>query len=575
MGCGSSALNAEATQFTIPQADSEDLRKKREQEIVEQKEKYALVQHPGRDLPPWVNSVPLREEMTAKGVWELTKVFYRLWDEKIQARMNMLGERITNCKNLDQPFERFRAVFDTEEIPKVASVWETDEEFGYQHLNGLMPHFIAKVNTMPENFKVTDEMVKNLLPEGKTLAELAAAGRIFLADVCETLEGVKPVRDNVMPAPMALFVIDDQKRLMPLAITLDRHGGPVYTPNDAPGLWLGVKIHEMCAEFQVHTLLVHALTEHMMMEPIWATLNQTMSARHPLHAVLAPHMWNMVFVNTGVRDSLMADADASGAKGSLQNNLQAGKDGSVEITKKMYVGLDWNDYFNIPLRYKKLGIMDIPNYYYRDDSLELWHAIFEYTTDLAKAIYPKAEEIAKDNELQDWAKAMKDPNVGDIRGLPLGKDGAFETHEHVAMVLTMVIYQCAVRHSHVENAAQEYYPWVPAYPASYRLPIPTTRDDIPRKTIDEHLPDQGRTIAQIALIESVKVKHDEVPQFSVFPKNFLSTAPTGCHNANEKFVKKLNDIEARMIKDLDARAGKNPVRDAFMLPSHMAASIWN
>jgi hypothetical protein len=559
----------------LPQKDHELVRKGRDRATAEVKKLYELEQHAGRDLPPWVKKLPVKEEVSVQGVKELTKVFYRLVSEKVQTRLSLFATRLTDSKKLDEPFGRFEAIFSDDEIPVVSKVWRSDEEYGYSRLNGLMPHFFAKCAEIPADFKVTEEDLAGRLPAGKTLKDLIEAGRLFIADVCSCLEGVKAVGNNVLSIPRTLFVVTDDQKFLPIAIQLERNG-IVFTPNDPEGLWLAVKIHATCAEFQVHTLQVHAVTQHLMMEPVWATMCQTMSDMHPLQAMIGLHMWNMVFVNVGVRDSLMEDKDVTGAKGALQDNLQAGKDGSIQICKNIYTKLNWSEYFDVPKRYAANGVMEVPKYHYRDDSLTLWNAIHDYCKDFLAAVYVDAtKDVQEDYELQNWAAAMADKDNGDIRGLPVGKDGKFENTEQVALFLTMVIYQCAVRHSHVENSALSYYPWVPAYPASYKLAIPKTKDDIPLKTIDEALPDNEHTMAQVALIESVNVDLSEVHPLLQVPHEKFQNGPKGCSEATTKFVARLQVIDAEMRKKSEERKGENVVFNDFLWPSELASSIWN
>ena len=49
--------------------------------------------------------------------------------------------------------------------------WVSDVEFGRQILNGVNPVVIRKCSSLPDNFPVTDDMVKGLLSRGKTLEE--------------------------------------------------------------------------------------------------------------------------------------------------------------------------------------------------------------------------------------------------------------------------------------------------------------------------------------------------------------------------------------------------------------------
>ena len=52
-----------------------------------------------------------------------------------------------------------------------AARWTTDVEFGRQMLNGVNPVVIKRCTKLPDNFPVTNDMVKGSLNRGKTLSE--------------------------------------------------------------------------------------------------------------------------------------------------------------------------------------------------------------------------------------------------------------------------------------------------------------------------------------------------------------------------------------------------------------------
>ena len=52
-----------------------------------------------------------------------------------------------------------------------AHKWITDEEFGWQILNGVNPVVICRCTGLPDNFPVTNDMVKNSLVRGLTLEQ--------------------------------------------------------------------------------------------------------------------------------------------------------------------------------------------------------------------------------------------------------------------------------------------------------------------------------------------------------------------------------------------------------------------
>ena len=51
----------------------------------------------------------------------------------------------------------------------VAEHWKEDDFYGSQFLNGLNPMLIKRCSELPQNFPVTEEMVKPSLAEGSSL----------------------------------------------------------------------------------------------------------------------------------------------------------------------------------------------------------------------------------------------------------------------------------------------------------------------------------------------------------------------------------------------------------------------
>ncbi|PWS22692.1 AraC family transcriptional regulator, partial [Enterococcus faecium] len=100
--------------------------------------------------------------------------------------------------------------------------WDKDEFFAYQFLNGLNPMVIKRCSKLPENFAVTEEMVKGLLG-GSSLDEEMKKGNIFLCDY-KMLHGlvgnVVHGRQQYLTAPLVLLFCNPQGIMLPIAIQL-------------------------------------------------------------------------------------------------------------------------------------------------------------------------------------------------------------------------------------------------------------------------------------------------------------------------------------------------------------------
>ena len=60
--------------------------------------------------------------------------------------------------------------------------------------------------------------------------------------------------------------------------------------------------------------------------------------------------------------------------------------------------VDWDFELNVQHR----GVSKLPNYYFRDDGLELWTTIKNYVERVINIFYLHDDDILQDNELQDW-----------------------------------------------------------------------------------------------------------------------------------------------------------------------------
>ena len=55
---------------------------------------------------------------------------------------------------------------------------------------------------------------------------------------------------------------------------------------------------------------------------------------------------------------------------------------------------------------KRRDMMDLPNYWHRDDAVTLWDAVFNYVKEMIGIFYSSDKDVVEDEELQGW--------VGDV-----------------------------------------------------------------------------------------------------------------------------------------------------------------
>ncbi|XDV21784.1 hypothetical protein PO909_026804 [Leuciscus waleckii] len=168
--------------------------------------------------------------------------------------------------------------------------WDEDEFFGYQFLNGLNPMMIQRCTTLPKNFPVTDDMVKNFL-RGRSLEQEMKKGNIFLSDY-KMLDGlvgnVVNDRQQYLTAPLVLLYCNPHGMMLPIAIQLRQKpskDNPIFLPTDSKADWRLAKIFVRNAEFGVHEVDFHLLRTHLLAEVFTMATLRNLPSPHPLYKV--------------------------------------------------------------------------------------------------------------------------------------------------------------------------------------------------------------------------------------------------------------------------------------------------
>ena len=87
-------------------------------------------------------------------------------------------------------------------------------------------------------------------------------------------------------------------------------------------------------------------------------------------------------------------------------SIGAGSNGIVELIAKscgeFRFDTDWDFEKNVEER----DVMDLPNYFARDDGLELWNTIKQYVQKVVDIFYLRDEDVMEDRELSEWMKEI-------------------------------------------------------------------------------------------------------------------------------------------------------------------------
>lgn len=448
-------------------------------------------------------------------------------------------------------------------LPEVATRWKTDAEFARQRLNGVNPLMIKRITDIPENFAVTEERVRGALPAGVTLRSLLAEGRLFLCDWA-ALDGCPVAFGRFLSAPLALFWVNGQRTLMPLAIQLAQSiatAKVVFTPTDDPWLWLTARTHVQAADAALHEIVEHLAKTHLVMETVFVSMCRTLPSQHPVHQFLAPHFAGTLFINRGARETMIAPG------GPIDRSIAVGTDGAYWL-----IGETWRTFSFADLHLgEDLAARDVadpaglPGYFYRDDAQLLWNAIDAYTEEVLHHFYPDDDTVVADEQLAHWWIELTSVDGGGIAGIP-GSDGRFRTFADLHRMIATTMFTATVQHSAVNNGQYDIFGFIPNSPGSMFLPPPTTFDISSEGLFTYGLPPLRAAAIQLKLVHLLSAP--PMSRLGEYPSGFLREH-CEVRVAIDRFLVALDTI-AISIEDRNRRVA---VPYTYLQPSRIANSI--
>lgn len=404
--------------------------------------------------------------------------------------------------------------------PPIMSRWREDAEFARQRVAGVNPRLIRRFDAIPDNFPVTDALVEGLLDPGETLASAMARKGLYWCNYA-ILEGLSVKPGRYLAHPMALFYVNAQGQLRPIAIQLfqDPAEGPIFTPKDDPGLWLAVKTYTQSADAQVHEVVEHLLNTHLVMELFAVALRRTLPRGHPVYKLLEPHLTYTIAVNSSARTQLLAP------DGPIDRTMAIGAKGAFELMARA-----WRDQWrlldhDVPEDLRRRGVDDpqaLPDYPWRDDALRLWDIIGRYVARMVDFFYADDAEVAADRELARFHAELRSARGAALSDLEGGERG-FTTREGLAACLRRVVYTASAGHAAVNNGQYDYFGFIPNVPGALYRPPPRDRG-LTWSDCDllAALPDLATASTQIAMVRLLS-RRTERPLAKFPPAYFAGT----------------------------------------------------
>nr|XP_033778974.1 hydroperoxide isomerase ALOXE3 [Geotrypetes seraphini] len=461
----------------------------------------------------------------------------------VQAKLKAFSKVQENWKSLKELRRAFSFSY-TPASEYVSQHWKEDAFFGYQFLNGANPNLIQKCNTIPTNFPVMEEMVAASLGKSTSLKDELMKGNIFLVDY-KILDGIP---GNVIKgcqqyiaAPLCLLYNTPQHQLIPIAIQLTQIPGPrspIFLPSDSEWDWTLAKIWVRSADFHVHQLYSHALCTHFMGEVFCVSTIRQLPMCHPLYKLLVPHMQNNLQINIQARSKII------GAGGIFDQVIATGGPGLPLLVKRCLETLTYSS-LCLPEDIQARGMEALPNYYFRDDGLEIWDAIESFVSSIVNLYYRNDCSVQRDSELQAWvAEIFQEGLLGRASS---GFPSLLHTCTDLKKFLTMVLFTCSARHAAMHSGQIDFFSWLPNGPASMRNPPPITKGAAVLRSILETLPEVNSTCATLTVLWILNREPEDLKPLGTYSEwHFTEEEPQRCIAAFQKHLAKISSkIEQR------------------------------
>uniref|UniRef100_A0A674A437 Hydroperoxide isomerase ALOXE3-like n=1 Tax=Salmo trutta TaxID=8032 RepID=A0A674A437_SALTR len=388
--------------------------------------------------------------------------------------------------------------------------WKEDEFFGYQLLNGLNPMMIHRCSKLPENFPVTEDMVKASL-FGKNLEAEIQKGNIFLVDY-KRLHGVTANvihgKQHFLAAPLCLLYVTPEDKLIPIAIQLKQEPGednPIFLPTDSEYDWLLAKIFVRSADFAEHELNFHLLRTHLLAEVFAVSTLRNLPMVHPLYKLLISHFRYTLQINTLARQTLVSE------NGVITEVLPIP---FLSVASLTYSSLC------MPEDIIARGLESIPNFFYREDGLKLWAIVHRFVQKMIGHYYTCDSDVQKDCELQNWIKDIF--FHGFLAETSTGIPQSFSSVTELVKFLTMVIFTVSVQHAAVSNGQFDFGGWMPNFPISLQQPPPTTKGQCTESTMLKTFPDISTTVHGMAVLYLLSTIFYDFKTFHNNPNRIVS-----------------------------------------------------
>jgi hypothetical protein len=261
---------------------------------------------------------------------------------------------------------------------------------------------------------------------------------------------------SVVETPIALFFVDGEDRLQPVAIKFTVSNTNTYSPKDSAMDWFLAK----AVLNSLHKTIMavdHFVGAHFVVSHICTSANKFLADEHPVLAMVQ----SMCAQNDGV----IANGVASLLPDEGYFDQLMGINGAALRNKVMpYFASDFhweNDHIDVEVASR--GATEIPNYHFYKDAKAINELTEEFMGSFVESYYTSDSKVAEDVELQAFVTALSaSDSVLKVNGFP---SSVISTDDVVGFLTKTSFYSSTEHHSINGRAVEQYamvYPHAPS-----------------------------------------------------------------------------------------------------------------
>lgn len=404
--------------------------------------------------------------------------------------------------------------------PKLGSDPWNDHRFARQRVAGANPVMLQGVNAvnpLPQTFRVEQAQ---LTLSTEVLQQALASDRLYQVSYAM----LKPLQAHLgsvnghakyLTAPIALFYLEDNGQLRPLAIQLDctevtGPENPILTPTQGRQ-WQLAQTCVQAADAVVHDLWTHAVQIHYVLESIIMVTYRQLGMRHPLLMLLDPHLQYTLSVNINP----LYEPDQNG---NIPYYGQMFPPDNAALVAFMGQGMRAfrfrerafpND---LKTRHVTNPKLDYP---YRDAGQPIWDATQAFVAAYVAIYYKTDADVTADYELQAWAQELggtRDSGACGLEDFPT----AFNTRAEIAQIFGQIIFMATAHHAAIHYPQIPYTQFVPNMPnALYQAPFPLPAEHAPAQALMRFFPPFAVALFQAFIYYAVDFKVNRIGEYAL------------------------------------------------------------